>query len=341
MRPGAAHARRGGEIAPHRSGGPGGCHSAVVGASSQHLVELLLPVVRTALSLGEAVSVNLAAARLHALRAELRSDGERVTFTDTHRWHPHPARRLRAFETLLDERRRSGAGPSWFVGECAWPAGPPELLREWHRFDSLLDDLLAGSDVRMFCAYDASALPGEVVAALPATHPHLGTDPLEESSAYLPSEQFLTVRAPGRLLVPPGASRAGAQVSPAGARALVRQFARSRLGERRLDDLSVVVSELVTNSWRAAATRVEVSCWTSDGDVVTQVDDDASGFDDPYAGYRKPPTDSESGRGLWIARQLADLIEIAPRPGGTSVRVLMLAAPPLQHRSSTPASPAV
>ena len=87
------------------------------------------------------------------------------------------------------------------------------------------------------------------------------------------------------------------------------------------EDLAVVVSELVTNAWKADATSVSLACWQVPYGVVVQVDDDGVGLDAPLAGYRRPSPRQEGGRGLWITRQLTDAVEIASSPAGTSVRV--------------------
>jgi anti-sigma regulatory factor (Ser/Thr protein kinase) len=45
------------------------------------------------------------------------------------------------------------------------------------------------------------------------------------------------------------------------------------------------------------------------------------GIDDPVTSYLPPPTSAERGRGLWLARQLVDLIQFAPGASGTTVRL--------------------
>jgi hypothetical protein len=48
---------------------------------------------------------------------------------------------------------------------------------------------------------------------------------------------------------------------------------------------------------------------------------DAGRVDDPLVGRRPPRPDSDSGRGLWMANQLCDLVQLRSGDGGTAVRV--------------------
>ncbi len=118
----------------------------------------------------------------------------------------------------------------------------------------------------------------------------------------------------------------GGRVTPARARGLVREVLRGAPSEggpvpaEAVHELAVVVSELVTNAWQAGSGRVDVWCWRRDGETGVQVDDDGPGLRDPFAGYRRPTPAAAGGRGLWIVRQLADLVEVAYDGRGTSVR---------------------
>ena len=49
--------------------------------------------------------------------------------------------------------------------------------------------------------------------------------------------------------------------------------------------------------------------------------DDGPGIADPLAGYLPPADAMEAGRGLWLARQLVDLLQIVPNSTETTVRL--------------------
>ena len=299
----------------------GASHSALVHHSTDELVARLVPYVRAGLSAGDTVHVNLRSHRLVALKRALGGDGSRVRWSDSMEWEPSPGRRLRAFEDLLDELRQNGTGRSRFVGECAWPAAPGPLAAEWERFDAVLDTVLAGSPVEMICTYDAASLPASIVERARLAHPLVGVDPVVPSEAHLDADALARLLAPGPLATPPTATVSVGPLDPPAARRFVaRCLAGSALPPERLEDLLLVVTELVTNGWQAAASTVSVACWQARHGIVVQVDDDGNGLCGPFSGYRRPALDALGGRGLWIARQLSDAVEIAAAPVGTTVR---------------------
>src|SRR5579862_5679002 len=113
---------------------------------------------------------------------------------------------------------------------------------------------------------------------------------------------------------------------PADARLLVRLgLALETLDPSTVAHLDLIVSELVTNSWQVGADVVELACWRVPHGVAVHVDDDGPGFDDPLAGYRRPAPDAPRGRGLWMVRQLADVLEVSSTPSKTAVRALLFA----------------
>jgi anti-sigma regulatory factor (Ser/Thr protein kinase) len=296
-------------------------HTAVCHHTDDEFVGAVLPFVAEGLGRNDAVYVNLAPMRLEALRTALGRDEARVWWSDTRQWHPHPSQRLRAIRELVDAACSDGPRPLRFVGECAWAEGPAELTYEWERFEAVLNHALGDAPVTMVCVYDAATLPAGVLERVASTHPLLGAGPFHPSPAFLGAEPFLARHAHGPLSVPDDAWRSGARVTPTEARGRVRSLLLAgTLSPEVLDDIAVIVTELVTNAWAAGASAVECFCWHDADWVSVQIDDDGPGLADPLAGYRRPTSGVEEGRGLWIARQLADLVQIECRPDGTSVR---------------------
>lgn len=105
-------------------------------------------------------------------------------------------------------------------------------------------------------------------------------------------------------------------------RRLVSSQAESSLGKTRTDDLVLVVNELATNSVRHGGGEGTLRMWT-DADVLVCEIHDAGHIMDPEAGRTPPTPDQPSGRGLWVVRRLADLVQIDSSPMGTVVRVGM------------------
>jgi len=114
-----------------------------------------------------------------------------------------------------------------------------------------------------------------------------------------------------------------------GVRRLVADLAHEAgLPRRRSDELTVVVNELAANSVDHGGGRGVVRGWVEPGALVIEVCDGGDLGHSPEGrsrGTAQPRIDAERGRGLWIARQLADVLEIRPADdgtGGTVVRVV-------------------
>ena len=77
-----------------------------------------------------------------------------------------------------------------------------------------------------------------------------------------------------------------------------------QLGQRLVDDIKVLVTELVTNSCRHAESgTLGVELGIADGVVTIAVHDSGRGFEPPVP---KRDLELESGRGLYIVDALSD-----------------------------------
>ena len=106
--------------------------------------------------------------------------------------------------------------------------------------------------------------------------------------------------------------------APAGARSFVIGQLESALGgqaEAWSGDVVLVVSELVTNSVRAGAGRIDVDLRADARRVDLKVADDAPGWPTP----RSAALDDLDGRGLAIVEELAHRWTTSPGNPGKSV----------------------
>lgn len=305
-------------------------HTAVASRSTDELLGLLVPYIRAGEVAGAPVHVSLKAELLEPLQAAVGPAGEAVHWTDSSTWHPSPSRRLRALEAIVKASRRADGVPARFVGECALCAGdPPELVAEWLRVDAVMNEVLAGTGIDVVCVYHGPSLPASVIGEALRSHPHVGLHPPVPRPGAPTARTFLARHQPTALPVPEDAGRIAGLLDPGDVRAFLREeLDRRATAPALVDELLLVATELVTNSRQAGASWIALACWWSAHGVVVQVDDDGSGTIDPGAGYLRPPLAAFGGRGLWIARQLTDVVEIAPRSDGTSVRAHALGRRP-------------
>jgi anti-sigma regulatory factor (Ser/Thr protein kinase) len=297
-------------------------HPAFVYRSPDAFAAAIAPFIIEGVDRGEPVFVVVAPDELDVLRDATGSpDG--VRWADTHRWHPIPATRLRAFYGFITDRLREGSTKVRVVGEPAWPPGPPEMVREWARYESVLNAVLAPFPVTLVCTYDATRLDPAIVADASRTHPILGL-----AASAVPSPDFedpaaLLARWNPPLPPPPDSAVTMSEpVDPASGRAfVVEQAARAGSSRGRTVDLALATSEVLTNALVHGGGGVRLRTWVEAGWFLCQIEDTGPGLADALAGYRPPGTVQERGRGLWLARQVVDLLRIAPGSPGTVVRM--------------------
>jgi len=105
--------------------------------------------------------------------------------------------------------------------------------------------------------------------------------------------------------------------------ALAAHGLRLGLEGAMLGRLLVVATELVTNVIRHCDGHGHIRLWRTGESIYCEVIDNGPGISDPERAGREPvPLSGDSGRGLWIVRQLTDECTIAPRDPGTSVTVI-------------------
>lgn len=95
----------------------------------------------------------------------------------------------------------------------------------------------------------------------------------------------------------------------------------------RSGDLVLAASELAANSVLHAGGHGTARVWVEDSGVVVEVRDEGVIENPERLGRRQPDTTEESGRGLWIANQLCDGVEIRSGTEGTRVRLRMALDP--------------
>jgi anti-sigma regulatory factor (Ser/Thr protein kinase) len=111
-------------------------------------------------------------------------------------------------------------------------------------------------------------------------------------------------------------------------RALVLKHAREAgLAEGRANDLVLAVSEVAANTLRHTQSSGTLAIWHDDDEVVCEIHD-AGTIADPLVGSRRPAPDANGGHGLWIVRQVCDLVELTSNATGTTVRMHMALRPP-------------
>jgi hypothetical protein len=233
---------------------------------------------------------------------------------------------------LLEEGR-----PWRLVGEPTWLTVPGG--EAWSRFEAVANDAFAEYPYYSLCLHDRRRLARQLIENQLRAHPLVwdGTG-VVPSPHYEPTEQFLRSVQPG-WTASPSDREATVVTDCAAARRWVREVAARDAHDRdardgdapdrdapdrhtdRDEDVLLAVHELVANSVTAAGSA-QVSTWAVNGSRVWEVADNGPGLHDASAGYAPPPLDVVGGRGLWLARSLADELLVRPHGPGSAVRLV-------------------
>lgn len=220
----------------------------------------------------------------------------------------------RAMEPLLEAGRpwRLVGQPVWL----AWPGGDA-----WSRFEAVVNEAFAEYPYYSLCLHDTRRLDDGVVGNQRQVHPWAwdGSRP-SPNPDYVPTTEYLLQAQPPWGPPPTGVRRrriTDARSALSGLEAMVDGTGTPRQREETL----LAVYELVTNALKASGEAV-VTHWHTDATSVWEVADDGPGLHDPAMGLAPPPSGAaEGGRGLWLARSLADDSAIRGRGPGTAVRL--------------------
>jgi anti-sigma regulatory factor (Ser/Thr protein kinase) len=300
-------------------------HEAFVYDRADEALERVVPFVEEGLERGEPTIVVASPLVGEALTRRLGpAVDELAVFADSAGfWQGSGQATLAAYhesmEPLLEADR-----PWRLVGEPTWLTAPGG--EAWSRFEAVANDAFAGYPYYSLCLHDSTRIPPRLVENQLRAHPLVwdGAD-VVPSPHYWTTEDFLRSGEPAWVPAPAQRGRVDVTDCASARRFVYAQLDRGTGGRAedagRADDVALAVNELVSNALKAAG-AAELSTWSENGTRVWQVADHGSGFHAASAGYAPPPLDLVGGRGLWLARSLADDLRVRPDGPGTVVRLL-------------------
>jgi anti-sigma regulatory factor (Ser/Thr protein kinase) len=277
-------------------------HGAFVYTSDKEFVRLATPFVRDGLATGEAIVAALPPARIALLREALGPEGEQVGFIDMTVAGRNPARLIPLWRDVLERnpgRTVRGLGEPAYAGRTAAEYDEATL------HDALLDIAFANDTrLRLLCPYEASV-------GIDPTATHSGAEALAEKTFRAALSD-----------VPDRAERWEFGLADL---AQIRQWVNAQASSHgvsrdRLDDLALALHEICTNSIRFGGGRGTLSVWIADGSLICDVADHGR-IDDLLVGRVLPPLDGLGGRGVWLANQLCDLVQLRSGDDFTQVRL--------------------
>ncbi|MGH3328643.1 MAG: anti-sigma factor RsbA family regulatory protein [Streptomycetales bacterium] len=309
-------------------GGPPGrrlIHQALLYSSDEEYVAATAGFARDGLREGDRVLVAATPSNIALLRDELGWEADAAEFIDSGEWHQVPPWTLAAYHRYITQHAPA-TGRVRVVGEPVWSGRDALEVREWTRFESVLNVALAASPAWIVCLYDTRILPPGVAAGAVRTHPEL-----LEASGRLPSPGYvdpalLSAQWDRDELPAPPADRldemvfAGRDLREVRLRVLERARATT-VSEERAQGLALAANEVATNAVVHGGGHGVLRMWAHDDEVVCEIRDGGGRLDQAFPGYLPPTLESGDGFGLWMARQLCTLVEIRSGSSGTVVRM--------------------
>ncbi len=302
---------------------PGFRHEALIYGDPEQFLAATVPFLTTALVAGERALVAVSERNTEMLRGELGADAEGIEFVAMEELGRNPARLIPFWRDFIDGQE---GRPARGIGEPIWPGRGAAEIDECQRHESLLNlAFSSAAGLSLLCPYDAAALPDEVLEAV--SHSHRS---VERDGAHRAGEEPSAGRDcfEGELSHHPPDVEAFAygRTQLAAVRRRVKRAAEEvGIASRETADLVTAASELAANSVAHGGGAGTLRTWREHDRLLIEFEDRGT-IDQPLAGRLRPPPTQQGGRGLWLANQLCDLVQIRSNALGTTVRLRTMLA---------------
>lgn len=296
-------------------------HEALLYAGEGQFVVKTGAFLQKGADAGEAMLVVVGSRKIDLLREHLGESAAGILFADMAEVGRNPARIIPVWHEFVARNAGTGVGMRG-IGEPIDSSRNADALVECERHESLLNLAFAGSPSwTLLCPYDTAALSPDVIEEALRNHPYLRNGDSKLNPRFRGLDDCASPVEHPLPDPPPHAETFHVDLGRlATLRELVASVASAHgFARREVDDFVLTVHELATNSIRHGGGRGIVRLWADDGVIVADVRDRGRILD-PLAGRVEPSLDVASGRGLWLANQLSDLVQIRVQPDGGAVR---------------------
>jgi anti-sigma regulatory factor (Ser/Thr protein kinase) len=308
---------------PRRQTHEGYRHEAFLWRGDEEFLAGTVPFIKDGVDAGQPVLAAVVPRRIDLLREVLGADSTGVEFVDMTRLGANPARIIPAWREFTDAHAATGQAVRG-IGEPIWDGRRETELAECQLHEALLNMAVdLDTPLWLLCPYDAKALSQDVLAEAHRSHPVVVDGEVHRGSvAYGGAHHVATMFESDLRAVDAVASHL--PFGP-GQLAAVRADVHTRAASAGLSpdqsaDLVLAVHEIAVNSVEHGGGGGDLRIWQDVGSLVCEVRDEGR-IADPMVGRRLPAWDEDGGRGLWLANQLCDLVQIRSGEAGTTVRI--------------------
>ena len=290
-------------------------HSALIGQ--------LAPLATAAVERGEPVAIGVRPITEEALRHLVGESFELVALaqpdiTDPESGQTVASRRARQLRTLTEGGTRPATVLTEHISQFDGADGG-----FWTELDAAMNVALAELPIALTCFFPELPLHLAILDGARRNHERLlvGGMP-RDNPDYRPPREVLAeqpVSAPA-VLGPPDLTLRFSAWQLHEMRAQVQQaLVTAGCQLEHAEDVVLAVNEVATNAVEHGQMEAELMLWTG-AELVCEVHDRGV-LSDPLPGLQAPHPADPKGRGIWIARQLCDVLHVWGDASGTHVRM--------------------
>ena len=300
-------------------------HEALVYSSDEEFLARVVPFFREGFSAGQPAIAVLLPDKVALLQDALGQDAQSVSLVDVTMHYRRPAHALAEYRRRLDDEfARPEVELVRVVAELPL-ARTAQEQEDWARYESMVNEALAGYPLWVVCGYDRRVHPEHVVAGAQHTHPLVSSGAeLDPGVGYMETDTLVAPPLRRQHPHPVGGAplaRLIVTTEPelAGLRRLVAGAARAGgLSPLTVDDVTVAVGELARDGLRRG-----------EGETSVRVVRDQAHWHCDVTG---PASGTEDDLGVSIARLISERVEVAAGVDAKTVRISFSGAADARRR---------
>lgn len=304
-------------------------HTALIVESDEALRRRLLPVLEEHLAAAEPVLMVVGAHVERVIRDAVGDRAGALEWADPNAFYQRLGFAYESFRRYLQRQHDAGrrahviAEPDVRTDLDA----PVDRVAAYLSYEAVCNEAYAAYGCPVTWLWDSRRHPAIVIEGVRSLHEYELTDEgRRRSPTFIDATTYLGGRSEVAMTSPPPIvdldlrlfERADLEMS----RSAVWAWCRDRgFSELASGDLLTATGEIVTNGLVHGTPPVRVRAWHRHDTLIVQVDDNGARPVPPAAGYWWPDNPAGGGMGMWLARQLADVLTIYTTRECTSVRL--------------------
>jgi anti-sigma regulatory factor (Ser/Thr protein kinase) len=307
---------------------PATLHAAAVYDSDQDLRTRIVPFLIDGLARREKVVAVVPQRTGEILGIALGSGAMMVQWGLPELNYHHLGRASETVRNYLADRRAAG-DPTRLLTESDVDGGirGPGRMAAYLRSESAAEGLYGSHGFPWLCLYDRRRYSPGMLADAERVHPHLLDEQGEPllNKDYVDPATYLAAH-PGPVSVVPGQVALDLELRDLNDLGDLRSQVGEAVHGLGLDPMDtrlaeVAAGEVIANAFRHGSLPGRVRVWRDADAVLIRVDSAGPGTEVAVSGFSPPDLAAGSGAGLWVARQIADVVHVETRRDGTSVEL--------------------